>query len=135
MAKHIFSTLAADNRYTNWRNDAGLNTPEHSVLIKGGAGVALIGNGQLVDTPRGARTEVSDADAAFLQSHPQFMDHVKRGFIVIANKPKDPDVAAEDMEKDAGSAPKTPADVKASQRKTADDDVQPVQAVVGNGKK
>src|SRR5665213_983026 len=99
MSKHVISTLSADTKYTGWVTNAGLNSAERSVLVKGGAGVALMGGGQIVTTPQGARTELSDADAAFLAEHAHFKDHEKRGFVKIISKAQDPDDAAKSMEK------------------------------------
>lgn len=133
MTKHVMSTLSADTKYTSWVNHAGLNTIERAVLVKGGAGVALMGGGQIVTSPQGIRTEVSDADAAFLIEHEHFKEHAKRGFVRIVTKAQDPDDAAKSMEKDDGSRPKTPADVAAAQKKT-EDGTAPIQAVTNKGK-
>jgi hypothetical protein len=135
--RHIISTLSADTRYTNWRNDAGLNTPDHSVLVRGGAGVALIGGGQIVETPQGVRTEVSDSDAVFLSEHPQFKEHVARGFVRILNTAQDPDKVAESMASDVGSLPKTPEDVKKAADEAAkkqEAGTPPLQAVTNKAK-
>lgn len=132
MTKHVISTLSADNRYTNYVNSAGLNMPDYSVLVKGGAGVALIGNGRIVDTPNGVRTEVTDEEAAFLKTHPHFIEHEKRGFVKIINVAKDPEKVAESMEEDKGSKPKTPKDVATAANNVKD--VVPVQAVTNTGK-
>lgn len=131
--KHIISTLAADTRYTGWVNSGGLNVVDHSVLVKGGAGVALMGGGQIITTPQGARTEVSDEDAAWLAQHSHFKDHMKGGFVKIENRAVDPDKAAQQMADDDGGKPKTPTDVAAAQKK-ADPDISPVQAVTNKGK-
>jgi hypothetical protein len=111
MAKHVISTLSADTKYTQWGKTPGLNQEGRSVLVRGGAGVALRGAGQQVYTPDGIRTEVSDDDAAFLAAHPQFMQHAARGFVKIVDRPLDADKAAQGMEPDEGSNPKTPEDV------------------------
>ena len=135
--RHIISTLSADTRYTNWRNDAGLNTADHSVLDRGGAGVALVGGGQIVNTPQGVRTEVSDSDSVFLSEHPQFKEHVARGFVRILSTAVDPEKSAQSMATDVGSLPKTPADVKAAAEINArkvEDGTPPLQAVLNKGK-
>jgi hypothetical protein len=136
MAKQIFSTLASDTVYTNWTKTEGLNTPDKGIKIKGGAGIAVRGGAvRNVATPRGARTEVTDEEYGLLMQHQQFRDHMKRGFIVVANAASDPDKVADGMEIDTGSAPKTAADVAADAAKgKKDDDVKPIQAVT-NGKK
>lgn len=112
MTKQVMSTLAADTKYTGWVTNAGLNTVLRSVLIRGGAGVAVKGARQPGDTPQGLRTEVSDEDAAWLAQHKQFIEHQKRGFVRIMNTAQDPDKAAQSMAPDDGSRPKTSADVK-----------------------
>jgi hypothetical protein len=135
MTRHVISTLSADTRYTGWSKNAGLNTSDRSVLVRGGAGVALMGGGQVVDTPQGVRTEVSDADAVFLSEHRQFRDHVARGFVKILNTAQDPEKSAQSMEVDDGSRPKTPADVaEAAKKAQKDAGTPPLQAVNNKGK-
>jgi hypothetical protein len=119
MAKHIISTLSADTKYTQWARGPGLNQEQRSVLVRGGAGVALRGAGQQVYTPDGIRTEVSDDDAVFLAAHPQFQQHMARGFVKIVDRPLDADTVAQRMEDDTGSNPKTPADVKLAAEEAA----------------
>lgn len=133
MTRHVISTLPADTKYVAWHKNAGINMLGHGVLVKGGAGVALMGGGQIVTTPHGIRTEVSDADAAFLESDPHFQEHAKRGFVRILKSAQDPDKSAESMATDDGSRPKTPADVAASAKKT-DDGTPPLQAVTNKAK-
>ncbi len=111
MAKHVISTLSADTRYAEWVTQPGVNTILRSVLVKGGAGIAVGGAGQIF-TPDGVRTEVSDSDAEFLSKNGHFIEHQKRGHVKIENSARDPDKVAQKMESDDGSAPKTPADVK-----------------------
>lgn len=135
--KHVISTLAAPTAYVGWVHNAGLNTIEKKVVIGGGAGVAVIGGGQIIDTPAGVRTEVSDQDAAFLMNHDHFKEHLKRGFVKIVNRPEDPEKSAESMETDTGSAPKTPADVKAAAEanaRKAEAGTPPLQAIMNKGK-
>jgi hypothetical protein len=118
MSKFIVSTLTADNRYTGWTKSGGVNTAARSVLVKGGAGIALIGGGKDVATPTGVQTEVSDEDHAFLMAHPQFMEHVRLGFIRVANSSQVPDKAARSMETDP-SRPRTDKDVVEVNKKAA----------------
>src|ERR1035441_2975734 len=103
MSKHIYSTLNADTRYTNYVTAPGVNTPDRSVLVRGGAGIAR-GNAPRVYTPDGVHTEVSDDDAVFLAAHPQFMAHQARGFVKIESTARDADTVAQRMEEDGGSA-------------------------------
>jgi hypothetical protein len=112
MAKHVFSTLNASTAYTDYTNHSGVNTPIRRVLVHGGAGVAqAAGAGVRVFTPQGVRTEITDEEAAFLQKHPDFIEHQKRGHVRIENTARDPDKVAEKMDLDEGSKPKTAADV------------------------
>ncbi len=133
MAKHVISTLSADTAYVDWVNNAGLNTIQKRVTVKGGAGVALQGGGQIVATPQGVRTEISDADAEFLLNHAHFKDHMKGGYVKIVNKAVDPDAGAKDMQSDDGSRPRNADDVKAAQKNT-EDGTPPLQAVTNKGK-
>jgi len=112
MAKHVFSTLTADVAYTDYTNQSGINTPTRKVVVRGGAGVARQGAGPHIYTPQGLRTEVTDEEAAFLERHPQFIDHQKRGHVRIEKIARDPDKVAGGMEGDEGGKPKTSADVK-----------------------
>lgn len=110
--KHVFSTLACDNRYTEWKTNAGLNSIERSVLVRGGAGVAIKTLGPVGATPMGVRTEVSDADAEWLSKNGHFIEHQKRGFVKIVNVAQDPEKAAQSMSDEDKSRPKTADDVK-----------------------
>lgn len=120
MAKHIISTLSRDTRYADWRNNAGLKGVNHSVLVKGGAGITprLIGGRAFMSTPKGVRTEVSDTDAEFLANHPHFQRHQKRGFVQIVSGATDPESAAKSMNQDDPSRPKTREDVRKAQPQT-----------------
>lgn len=111
MAKHIISTLSADTKYAQFVTQPGVNTIQRFVLVRGGGGIATRGFGQ-VYTPAGVRTEVSDADAEFLANHKMFKEHQARGHVRIEKIARDADKAAQSMDSDNGSAPKTPADVK-----------------------
>lgn len=113
MAKHVFSTLSADTRYTGTEKaPGGMVRVTRSVLIRGGAGVALRGAGQQVLTLSGVRTEVSDSDAEFLANHGVFKEQMERGFLRIEPKALDPEKVADRMEGNDPSKPKTPADVQ-----------------------
>jgi len=142
MSKYIYSTLSSDTKYTQWKRGPGLNEEGRSVLVRGGAGVALRGAGQQVYTPDGICTEVSDDDAAFLDAHPQFLQHKARGFVRIEGVARDADRVAQKMEPDEGSNPKTPADVAAAAAEAAkksgglspDETLQAVQNKGAKGK-
>jgi hypothetical protein len=138
MAKHVFSTLSADTRYAQWVNQEGVNTVLRSVLVRGGAGVALRGAGQQVATPFSLRTEVSDSDADFLANHKMFKQHQDRGHVRIESIARDPEKVAQKMDKDGGSAPKTPEDVKKDAEEAAKKSglkpEETLQAVANKGK-
>ena len=127
--KYVISTLTDDTRYTNWRHTSGINMPVGDVLVRGGAGRALVDGSRTV-TPKGVQTEVSDEDAAFLADHPHFLEHKKRGFVEIHDRSQVPDRAAKEMATDEGSRPRTQADVKAdSDKNTPPDGTPALQAV------
>jgi hypothetical protein len=133
MSKYVISTLTAPNRYAGWDKSGGVNVIERSVLVRGGAGIALR-DGSNIITPNGVQTEVSDADAEFLANHPHFKEHMKGGFVKIVDSSQVPDKAAKEMATD-GSRPKTGADVKADNDKATGPDATTVQAVSNAGAK
>jgi len=108
MAKnYVFSTLANDQNYTNWiAGGADVPIKGHSVLIKGGTGVA---NDRLI-TPLGVSTEVTDYDLEELQKNPSFKAHEKEGFVTVKAKKVEAEKVAADMNLKDESAPLTDAD-------------------------
>lgn len=110
MAKtYVFSTLANDQLYTNWLQGGGdMPVKGHSVLIKGGTGVA---NDRLI-TPLGVSTEITEYDLEELQKNPSFKDHEKNGFVVVKAKKAEAEKVAADMNLKDESAPLTDADYK-----------------------
>lgn len=108
MAKtYVFSTLANDQRYQNWvigGNDVPMKS--HSVLIKGGSGVA---NDRLV-TPFGVVTEVTEHDLEELKKNISFSNHEKKGFIVVRNKKAEVEKIASEMNLKDESSPLTHKD-------------------------
>src|SRR5690242_19571650 len=115
MTKYVISTLTADNQYTDWVNNNGTNNPKHSVLVKGGARVAdprlaaVIASD--VNFREGVITEISDADAAFLENNEHFKFHRERGFVKIVSRNTNPETTAKSMEKDEGSRSRNDTDV------------------------
>lgn len=100
---YIFSTLAGDNVYANHR-PGGADLPVQDgdgVLIKGGAGVI---DKRLI-TPQGVMTVVTADELDYLQGNEVFKVHKANGFIVVSEKPADPEaVASADMtERDPGA--------------------------------
>jgi hypothetical protein len=140
MAKYVVSTLSADNRYTDWKNDNGTNNPAHSVLVKGGARVAdprlaAVVSSAGVNYKEGVLTEVSDADAAFLEKNTGFKFHQERGFVKIITVNKNPETVARSMEVDDGSRPRTGDDVRKFAKDKGKDGDETLQAVVNAGRK
>jgi hypothetical protein len=118
---HVFSTLACDQRYTNYTSGPdGIPLPTSDILIKGGAGVA---NDRLI-TPQGVHTEVTEEALAELEKNPVFNLHKKNGFITVQARRADADKIATDMNAKDKSKPLTPADYLDKQ----------VDAVVSGGK-
>lgn len=130
MTKYVVSTLTADNLYTDWVNNNGTNNPAHSVLVKGGAGVADPKLAAVISADvnfrEGVITQVSDQDAAFLEKNLHFKFHQERGFVKIISVNKNPETVAHSMEKDNGSRPRNENDVKEFAKKKGDDTLQAV---------
>jgi hypothetical protein len=85
---YVFSTLANDQNYTNWLKGGGdVPIKGHSVLIKGGTGVA---NDRLI-TPMGISTEINELDLSELENNVVFQKHKASGFIVVKQKAADPE--------------------------------------------
>lgn len=102
----VFSTLANDQKYTNWLPGGGdVSIPDRAILIKGGAGIA---NDRFV-TPLGVMTEIEEDDIAELEANKVFQLHVKNGFITVQKRSADAEKVAADMNRTDPSAPKTPA--------------------------
>lgn len=106
---YVFSTLASDVKYTEWKKgaDAGTLAIEgRSILIRGGTGVM---NDRLV-TPLGICTEVDDEDLKLLEDMHLFQMHKENGHIVVQSKKADPEAVAADMNLADPGAPMTPSD-------------------------
>lgn len=104
---HVFSTLANDQRYTNYvSNPEGAPIVTGEVLIKGGAGVA---NDRFI-TPLGVHTEISEEQLAELEKNQVFIRHKRDGFVTIQQRRADPEKVATDMNAKDKSRPLTPAD-------------------------
>jgi hypothetical protein len=103
---YIASTLTCDNKYTDWlRGQDGFLTERESVTIKGGFGLS---NANFI-TPTGATlTSVTDAQAAFLETHSLFKEHRERGFVKILKGTSDGDKAASGMTLGDKSQPLNP---------------------------
>lgn len=108
MAKvYVFSTLANDQNYQNWvKGGADVPIKGHSVIIKGGSGVA---NDRLI-TPLGVVTEIDEADLEALDLNPVFVKHRQDGFITVRSKKAEAEKVASDMNRADKSAPLTAAD-------------------------
>lgn len=101
----VYSTLTADQRYTNWAKGGGdLPVPVGEVYVKGGANVA---DGR-IHTPKGVATMISEDDEKILRTNDDFLLHEKNGFVQISKERVDPDKAAGDLTDKDASAPLTP---------------------------
>lgn len=109
MAKnYVYSTLACDQLYTNWRvSDITGQDPAHigHVLVRGGAGIA---NSRTLVTPQGVVTEVSDDQLALLEQNDDFKRHKVNGYIRVEARAKDLDKVTGDMSAGDKSRPYTP---------------------------
>lgn len=110
MTYHIYSTLANAQNYTLYipqpEKNGAARKKSIQVLIKGGAGVA---NKNLI-TPRGVRTEISDAEYDAIKTIGVFKRHEKRGFIFVEKIKANANKVARDMNDKDGSTPKTDND-------------------------
>lgn len=105
---YVFSTLANDQKYTNWADGGGgTNIETGSVLIRGGAGVA----NERIITPLGVSTEIDEDQLEILEKNSDYQRHVKLGFIKTQAKHSDPEKVAADMNRADASAPLTPTAV------------------------
>lgn len=99
MSKYVLSTATCTQHFPEYAPNAGqsgINTAIRTVTVKGGANsassVSGFGDlshtteGQPLWTPRGVVTEVTDEEAAFLLSCPQFIVGQKAGFYQIMEK-------------------------------------------------
>lgn len=110
MTAHVYSTLTSDHVFVVRGTPPAQGQPApilKRVLINGGTGVA---NKRTLITPYGVHTEVSDDDLAVLEQDPSFQRFKQRGFIRVEKRESRPEIVAQDMAKDTGSAPLTPAD-------------------------
>lgn len=108
MAKvYVFSTLANDQLYQNWLPGGGdIPIKGHSVLVKGGTGVA---NDRLI-TPLGVSTEITEEDLGELEKNPVFQKHQADGFMIVRAKKAEAEKVASDMNLKDKSAPLTASD-------------------------
>lgn len=114
MTNYIFSTLAANTKYTGYhelKEKGGLLRIAHQVEIKGGAGVA----DKNFFTPLGVVTQVNDSDLEFLKENVVFKRHLDRGFVRIDSKNQDIEKAVSSMTGRDNSAPIVPQDYEDGQ--------------------
>jgi hypothetical protein len=106
--KYIFSTLTADQAYTNYGgSNNGVQQPSGRVVIKGGSNVA---NRDTLVTPLGVMTKVTAEQYEILQANEDFQRHLEGKFISVQDKKYEPEVVTADMETRDGSAPFVPQD-------------------------
>ena len=79
----VVSTLSQGQDYVFYetreeKNGQITNIEKHRISIKGGQGV--VDRRTLIAPDGGVTTEISDADAALLKTHPAFKQHEKAGY-------------------------------------------------------
>lgn len=96
---YVYSTMSQDVAYSFYKNndnDLPERLREETVVVKGGAHVKP--HRDLV-TPKGMRTEVTEAQLERLKNCEVFKKHMENGFITVRTDKVDPEVAAgSDME-------------------------------------
>lgn len=98
----VYSTLAADMKYTNHKAGGGdIPIPDAEVFVKGGAGVA---NDRLI-TPMGVATVVTEEQLAFLRENRIFQMHEGAGYIIVSEEKVDPEKMASNMNSQDPSRP------------------------------
>ena len=105
---YVYSTASTNVEYAQYGKAEG-NAPApvlRRVVVKGGANVA----NKHVITPYGVVTKVSDEDAAFLATDPNFLRHQKAGHVKLETHNVDPEVVAANMTGRDRSAPLVEAD-------------------------
>lgn len=107
---YIYSTLSQSNAYVTWdKAPGGKLVKKKVIVIKGGANIFV---DKYHGTPLGHVTTVSDEELKNLEENPVFKNHVNRGFIIVDNKKKNPDLIAKKMESKDNSAQKIRKDFK-----------------------
>lgn len=102
MSIYIYSTLTADQLYTNYQSSTnGVPLATAKILIRGGANLMS----KALVTPRGVVTEVTAEELAELKRNPMFDLHMKNGFIQISEAKMDVEAAVSDMVGRDQSAP------------------------------
>ena len=114
---YVYSTLTSDQLYTSYRPAIADGAPpiiERQVFINGGANLI----DKVLQTPRGAVTQVSDEDVQFLRKNHDFLLHEKNGYVTIEAKKVDTiEAVASAMTPRDESAPMTPQDLEADGKK------------------
>lgn len=103
---YVYSTLTASNTYCDYVVGKDINRVAKAVTILGGAN--LINKRGI--THKGAVTEVTDEDMAWLENNDAFKLHKENGFITVRRVEMNADKVAKDMEERDESSPLTPTD-------------------------
>ena len=92
---HVYCTAANSTEFIRYNEHGprGINIPEKSVVIKGGAGI----NKKHVMTPLGVHTAVEDDDMEWLKDDFSFKKHISNGYITVRKAEVNPEVAAANM--------------------------------------
>lgn len=100
---YITTTATCGTDYTLYKTtDAGVVIPVKTISIKGGANCI----NKLYVTPNSVATKVSEEDYELLKNHPEFIRHVKNGFIKVTKIMKEEN--NKDLIKEDKSAQLTP---------------------------
>lgn len=99
---YIYSTLTADQIYTNYKaSPNGVPQATSKIFIKGGANLMT----KHMVTPRGVVTEVTAEELAELRNNEVFKLHQANGFIQVSEAKTDVEKAVSDMVGRDQSAP------------------------------
>ena len=109
---YITSTATNGTDYALYKTtDAGMTVPVKTISIKGGANCA----NKVFVTPDSVATKVSDEDYELLKNHPEFIRHMKAGFLKVSKIMKEENNKG--MVKEDNSAPMTPEKYEKKGRK------------------
>lgn len=101
---YITSTATNGTDYTIYKTtDAGVTVPVKTISIKGGANCI----NKVYVTPDSVATKVSDEDYEILKTHPEFVRHLKAGFIKVTKIMKEENNKG--LVEEDKSAPMTPS--------------------------
>lgn len=101
---YIYSTCSMDIDFPVREKVGDANVLRKTIHILGGANCP----NEVLVTPKGVVSLITDDDLAYLEKHHYFKKKVKWGHFTVENKSEDPDKVAADMKPKDGYAPLTP---------------------------